>query len=52
MHPGYIWAPYIPLITTPTIFDPNKFNPQKGIMTRDGKSSINPKFYGTLGDVK
>ncbi len=48
METGYVWAPYIPLIVTPTIFSPDTFNPTKGVMTRNGKTTIRPDFYGTI----
>lgn len=37
---GYFYAPYIPLLSTPTVLDPNSFVPNKGIMTRYGKKLI------------
>jgi hypothetical protein len=37
---GYFYAPYIPLLSTPTVLDPNSFSPNKGIMTRYGKKLI------------
>ena len=91
LEAGYVWAPYIPLVVSPTlygdvqytyrtppissliykteeqrierqktkeeinamfvgeaIFDPKKFNPLKGVMTRNAKTTINPNFYGTI----
>lgn len=37
---GYFYAPYIPLLSTPTVLDPSSFTPNKGIMTRYGKKLI------------
>lgn len=37
---GYFYAPYIPLLSTPTVMDPNSFTPNKGIMCRYGKKLI------------
>lgn len=37
---GYMYAPYIPLLSTPTVLDPNSYTPSKGIMTRYGKKLI------------
>jgi len=37
---GYFYAPYIPLLSTPTVLDPNSFTPNKGVMTRYGKKLI------------
>lgn len=48
LEAGYIWAPYIPLLVTPTIFDPNNFSPIKGVMTRNGRQTIRPEYYGTI----
>lgn len=47
---GYFYAPYIPLLSTPTILDPNSFTPNKGIMCRYGKKLIEDGglFYGTI----
>ena len=43
---GYIYAPYVPLQLTPTMFNPFNFAPVKGIMTRYAKKSVNNRFYG------
>lgn len=43
---GYVYAPYIPLQLTPTIYNPNNFAPVKGIMTRYAKKVVNNRFYG------
>ena len=47
MDSGYVYAPYIPLQQTPTITDPESFQPRKGIMTRYGKAAVSPasRFY-------
>ena len=47
---GYFYAPYIPLLSTPTILDPNSFTPNKGIMTRYGKKLIEDGglYYATI----
>ena len=45
---GYVYAPYIPLIMTPTIFAPEDFTPRKGLMTRYGRYFIRPDFYGKV----
>lgn len=37
---GYFYAPYIPLLSTPTVLDPNSYSPSKGIMCRYGKKLI------------
>jgi len=48
LEAGYIYAPYIPLQLTATIYDPNDFTPRKGIMTRYGKKMVNNRFYGVI----
>ncbi len=45
---GYIYAPYIPMQLTPTIFNPENFAPVKGIMTRYAKKCVNNRFYGAI----
>ena len=48
LETGYVYAPYVPLIVTPTIFDPEHFTPRKGVMTRYGKKMVRSDFYGTV----
>ena len=50
---GAVYAPYIPLIMTPLVYDPNTFTPRKGIMTRYAKKMIRPEYYGKVwvGDL-
>lgn len=48
LEAGYIYAPYIPLQLTATIYDPNDFTPRKGIITRYGKKMVNNRFYGVI----
>jgi hypothetical protein len=45
---GAVYAPYVPLIMTPLVYDPNTFTPRKGIMTRYAKKMIRPEFYGKV----
>lgn len=45
---GYIYAPYIPMQLTPTMYDPFNFAPVKGIMTRYAKKMVNNRFYGHI----
>lgn len=42
---GYIYAPYVPLQLTPTMYNPFNFAPVKGIMTRYAKKVVNNRFY-------
>ena len=48
LETGYVYAPYVPLIVTPTIFGPEDFTPRKGVMTRYGKKMVRADFYGTV----
>jgi len=48
LESGYVYAPYVPLQTTPTIFDPNDFTPRKAVMTRYGKKMVRPDMYGLV----
>ena len=45
---GYIYAPYIPMQLTPTIYNPENFAPVKGIITRYAKKCVNNRFYGSV----
>jgi hypothetical protein len=45
---GYIYAPYVPMQLTPTMYNPFTFSPVKGIMTRYAKKMVNNRFYGTI----
>jgi hypothetical protein len=45
---GYIYAPYVPMALTPTVYNPMNFAPVKGIMTRYAKKLVNNKFYGAI----
>ena len=48
LETGAVYAPYIPLIMTPLVYDPNNFTPRKGVMTRYAKKMIRPEFYGKI----
>jgi len=48
LESGAVYAPYIPLIMTPLVYDPNTFTPRKGIMTRYAKKMLRPEFYGKV----
>lgn len=43
---GYIYAPYVPMQLTPTMYNPFNFAPVKGIMTRYAKKMVNNRYYG------
>jgi hypothetical protein len=48
LETGAVYAPYIPLIMTPLVYDPSTFTPRKGIMTRYAKKMVRPEFYGKV----
>jgi hypothetical protein len=48
LETGAVYSPYIPLIMTPLVYDPDTFTPRKGIMTRYAKKMIRPEFYGKI----
>jgi hypothetical protein len=56
LETGAVYSPYVPMITTPMMLDPDNFTPRKGIMSRYAKKVVRPEFYGliyvdNLGDV-
>jgi hypothetical protein len=48
LEAGAVFAPYIPLIMTPLIYDPETFTPRKGLLTRYAKKMLRPEFYGKI----
>ena len=48
LESGYVYSPYVPLQTTPTIFGPEDFVPRKGVMTRYAKKMVRPDMYGLV----
>lgn len=48
LETGYVYAPYVPLLITPTIFEPNDFTPRKAVMTRYASQMVRPEFYGVI----
>ena len=48
LESGAVYAPYIPLMMTPLVYDPETFTPRKGLMTRYAKKMIRPEFYGKV----
>ena len=48
LESGAVYAPYIPLLMTPLVYDPETFTPRKGIMTRYAKIVLRPEFYGKI----
>ena len=45
---GAVYAPYVPLIMTPLVYDPTNFTPRRGVMTRYAKKIVRPEFYGKV----
>ena len=48
LETGAVFAPYVPLIMTPLVYDPTTFTPRKGLLTRYAKKMIRPEFYGRI----
>jgi hypothetical protein len=48
LESGYVYAPYVPLQMTPTIFGTEDFVPRKGVMTRYAKKMVRPDMYGLV----
>jgi len=48
LETGAVYAPYIPLIMTPLVYDPKNFQPRKGVMTRYAKQMVRGEFYGKV----
>ena len=48
LEAGAVFAPYIPLIMTPLVYEPDTFTPRKGLLTRYAKKVVRPEFYGRV----
>lgn len=48
LETGAVYAPYIPLMMTPTVLDPENFTPRRGIMTRYAKKIVRPEYFGRI----
>jgi hypothetical protein len=48
LETGAVFAPYVPLIMTPLVYDPDTFTPRKGLLTRYAKKMIRPEFFGRI----
>ena len=48
LEAGAVFSPYVPLIMTPMVYDPNTFVPRKGLLTRYAKKMLRPEFYGII----
>ena len=48
LETGAVFAPYIPLIMTPLVYDPDTFTPRKGLLTRYAKKMLRPEYYAKV----
>ena len=48
LETGAVYAPYVPMIMTPLVYDPTNFTPRKGVMTRYAKKMVRSEFYGKV----
>lgn len=48
LETGAVYAPYVPLIMTPLVYDPENFTPRRGVMTRYAKKMVRPEYYGKI----
>ena len=48
LETGAVYAPYIPLLMTPLVYDPDNFTPRRGVMTRYAKKIVRPEFFGKI----
>jgi len=48
LETGAVYAPYVPLVMTPLVYDPSNFTPRKGVLTRYAKKMVRPEFYGKV----
>ena len=48
LETGAVYAPYVPMIMTPLVYDPQNFTPRKGVMTRYAKKMVRSEFYGKV----
>ena len=52
LETGAVYAPYVPMILTPVVYDPTNFTPRRGVMTRYAKKMVRPEFYGLVNVAK
>jgi len=48
LETGAVYAPYVPLIMTPLVLDPQNFTPRRGVLTRYAKKMVRPEFYAKI----
>ena len=52
LETGAVYAPYVPMILTPVVYDPTNFTPRRGVMTRYAKKMVRSEFYGLVNVAK
>lgn len=45
---GAAYLPYIPLITSPVVYDPDNFTPSKAVLTRGAEKVTRGEYYGII----
>jgi len=45
---GYVYAPYVPLYTSPVFMDPNDMTPRRSVMSRYARKGIISDLYATV----
>lgn len=48
LETGAVYSPYVPLVMTPLVYDPDNFTPRRGVLTRYAKKIVRPEFYGLI----
>jgi len=48
LEAGAVFAPYVALIQTPIVYDPDTFTPRKGLLTRYAKKMLRPEYFGKI----
>jgi len=48
LETGAAFCPYIPLIMTPLLYDPETFTPRKGLLSRYAKKMLRSEFFGKV----
>lgn len=48
LETGAVYAPYIPLIMTPLVYDPQNFTPRRGVLTRYAKKMVRNEFFAKI----
>lgn len=48
LETGAVYSPYVPLVMTPLVYDPDNFTPRRGVLTRYAKKIVRPEYYGLI----